>query len=67
MNRQETARTLRSMFGSEFVGVNQVAEYLGVHRNTASQLLRGLPYINGRPKRFAVTDVAGRIDENLEV
>lgn len=61
MTKRQIADRLRRY--GEFVNVNQVAEFCGIHRGTAStSVLGGLPcWLNGREKKYFVEDVAEAI------
>ena len=66
MDKQTLIRDMKSRYGS-FMSVNDTAEFVGKHRNTVRELLYGLPYLYGRPKRYAITDVADRIMERMTI
>lgn len=52
----------------EVITITQLADYLGVDRHTASQMLRGVPHWKvGNAKRYTVDDVAEELFGRLTV
>jgi len=66
MKKQEMIRQMERLYGP-WMNVNKVADYIGADRGTARRLLEGLPYLDGRSKRYAAVDVADRIIERMVV
>ena len=60
MDKQEIIRDIKQKYdGAGTVTMQQVADYLGVHRNTARRYVQQIePLRVGTSKRYAVKDVA---------
>lgn len=65
MTKQELVRDIKQTFnGAGLITAKQVAQYRGVHPNTAAQFLQGLDSTQeggGHKKYYFVGDVADRI------
>ena len=62
MTKQELTRTIESRVGNSFPSLSDIARYLGVGRDSARELVKGLDYFNaGRAKKYYAGDVADRI------
>ena len=62
MTKQELKRDITSAVGNSMPTISDIARYMGVGRDTARELVRGLDYLeSGRSKRFYAGDVAERI------
>lgn len=59
MDKQTLKRQLQQTAGKEFVNVTEIAKIVGVGRNTAREMLRGVDYVAvGKSKLYFVPDVA---------
>ena len=60
MTKQQIRKSLERY--GDFLNINQVSEFIGVHRGTARQMLCGLDYIpNGKEKLYYKDDIADAI------
>lgn len=67
MDKNSLANNIEKRYGA-FLNVNEVAEYMSIHRNTARQRLVGIPYVeNGKEKKYFYKDVAEMIAERKRV
>ena len=67
MDKNTLVQSMEKRYGS-FVNVNEVAEFMTIHRNTARTWLAGVPYIgNGTEKKYFVNDVAKMIIERKTI
>lgn len=67
MDRRTICRRLHSIYGKGFVNISQVAEFLGVGRETASKMLKDLDFLRigkGNAKSYLIDDVADMILRN---
>lgn len=67
MNKLELRESLDRYEKSDFLGLYQIAEVLGIDRGTARHMMCGLPYIPcGRKKLYYKADIIERLMELRE-
>ena len=67
MDKNSLAQDIEKKYGA-FLNVNEVAEYMSIHRNTARERLVGIPYVgNGKEKKYFFKDVAEMIAERKRI
>lgn len=62
MNKQDIVRDIKKETGTTWPSISQIAEYMGIGRDSARDLVQGLDcFPTGKSKKYLANDVADRI------
>jgi len=69
MEKRIIVQDIKNSFdGASFLNVSQIAEYMGMHRNSVRSFLEDIEYLQkGKQKKYFAEDIASKIIRSRKV